>query len=238
MSKEKEKTSTMPLIYALIARGNVVLCEYANSDGNFPTITRLLLCRLPKDKQRMSYKYDRYVFHYIMSEGLTFLTMADEDAGFALPFDFLEAVKQQFLPQHREAAKTGIALSLQGDFENTLKSMLDSFNSHQTLGDFRQIRTQIDGIHSVMMDSIDKILQRGERIDLLAYQSEQLNQEAVTFRRQARRLKNALWWRNARIIAMVIGIISAAVQQQHYQREQRQQNHRSNAAAASAASAA
>lgn len=30
----------------------------------------------------------------------------------------------------------------------------------------------------------DKILERGERIDLLVDQSEQLNQEAVTFRRQ------------------------------------------------------
>ncbi|CDI77921.1 hypothetical protein, conserved [Eimeria acervulina] len=214
----------MPLIYALIARGNVVLCEHADSDGNFPTVTRLLLCRLPTDKQRMSYIYGRYVFHYIVCEGLTFLTMADDSAGFALPFEFLEAVKQQFLPQFSEAAKTGIALSLQGSFETTLKTMLDSFNSHQTLDDFRQIRTQIDGIHSVMIDSIgfgfrvssvgctDKILERGERIDLLVDQSEQLNQEAVTFRRQARRLKNALWWRNARIVAMLIGIISVRLQ--------------------------
>ncbi|CDJ60551.1 hypothetical protein, conserved [Eimeria maxima] len=198
----------MPLIYALIARGNVVLCEHADSEGNFPTVTRLLLCRLPTDKQRMSYIYDRFVFHYIVCDGLTFLTMADDSAGFALPFEFLEAVKQQFLPQYRDAAKTGIALSLQSSFEPTIKTMLESFNSHQTLDDFRQIRTQIDGIHSVMIDSIDKILQRGERIDLLVDQSEQLNQEAITFRRQARRLKNALWWRNVRIIAMVISIIS------------------------------
>ncbi|XP_026194369.1 vesicle-associated membrane protein 7B [Cyclospora cayetanensis] len=198
----------MPLIYALVARGNVVLCEHADSEGNFPTVTRLLLCRLPTNKQRMSYIYDRYVFHYIVVDGITFLTMADDSVGFALPFAFLEALKNEFLPQYREAAETGIALSLQGSMESTLKALLDSFNTHQTVDDFRQIRTQIDGIHSVMIDSIDKILQRGERIDLLVDQSEQLNQEAVTFRRQARRLKDAMWWRNVRIIALILGSIS------------------------------
>lgn len=38
--------------------------------------------------------------------------------------------------------------------------------------------------------------------------------EGLAFRvfPQARRLKNALWWRNVRIIAMVIGIISVRLQ--------------------------
>lgn len=198
----------MPLIYALVARGNVVLCEHADSEGNFPTVTRLLLCRLPTNRQRMSYIYDRYVFHYIVAEGITFLAMADDSVGFALPFGFLEALKSEFLPRYREAAQTGIALSLQGAFELKLKNLLDSFNAHQTVDDFRQIRSQLDGIHTVMIDSIDKILQRGERIDLLVDQSEQLNQEAVTFRRQARRLKNTLWWRNMRIVVMIAGLIS------------------------------
>ncbi|KAL8449401.1 hypothetical protein Emag_003612 [Eimeria magna] len=39
--------------------GNVVLCEHAESEGNFPTVTRLLLCRLPTNRKRMSYIYDR-----------------------------------------------------------------------------------------------------------------------------------------------------------------------------------
>ncbi|KAL8437855.1 hypothetical protein Efla_000975 [Eimeria flavescens] len=204
----KEGGPTMPLIYALVARGNVVLCEHADSEGNFPTVTRLLLCRLPTNRKRMSYIYDRYVFHYVVADGLTFLAMADEVVGFTIPFAFLEALKNQFLPRFRGEAETGIALSLQGPFESTLKSLLDSFNARQTADGLGQIRSQIDGIHNVMIDSIDKILQRGERIDLLVDQSEQLNQESVTFRRQARRLKNSLWWRNVKTLAIIIGILS------------------------------
>ncbi|KAL8437606.1 hypothetical protein ACSSS7_000835 [Eimeria intestinalis] len=147
----------------------------------------------------------------------------------------------------------------------TLASRLsgDSFNSRQTTDGLGQIRSQIDGIQNIMIDSIgfrvcqyktqgvrdweavfrvlgdavavpaDKILQRGERIDLLVDQSEQLNQEAVTFRRQARRLKNSLWWRNAKFLAIIIGIVSGLgfrhllllllLQYLHQQQQQRQQ---------------
>lgn len=44
---------------AVLYLGNVVLVEHAESEGNFPTVTRLLLCRLPTNRQRMSYVYDR-----------------------------------------------------------------------------------------------------------------------------------------------------------------------------------
>ncbi|CBZ53308.1 hypothetical protein NCLIV_030950 [Neospora caninum Liverpool] len=209
----------MPLIYALAARGSVVLAEHSDMEGNFPTVTRLLLCKLPTNqKERMSYIYDRYVFHYEVIRGITFLTMADEAAGFALPFAFLEDFAKSFLAMYGATVNTAIALAMQNSYGPRLKDLMDSFNENHQAEAMGRLRMQIDGIHNVLIDNIDKILQRGERIDILVDQSERLNQESMQFRRQARRLKNALWWRSVRVglmflllvalLATIIGMIS------------------------------
>jgi len=47
-----------PIVYAVVARGTVVLAEYTYTSGNFPTITRVLLSKIPMDDGRMTYIYD------------------------------------------------------------------------------------------------------------------------------------------------------------------------------------
>mmetsp|Transcript_26205 Transcript_26205/g.84746 ORF Transcript_26205/g.84746 Transcript_26205/m.84746 type:complete len:105 (+) Transcript_26205:57-371(+) len=68
----------MTILYALVARGNTVLAEYTFTSGNFPTITRVLLGKIPEQDGKMSYVYDQYVFHYVVENKMTFLCMADE----------------------------------------------------------------------------------------------------------------------------------------------------------------
>ena len=45
----------MTIVYALIARGKAVLAEFTATAGNFPTVTRVLLNRIPTEATRMSY---------------------------------------------------------------------------------------------------------------------------------------------------------------------------------------
>lgn len=53
----------------------------------------------------------RYVFHYIVAEGITFLAMADDSVGFALPFGFLEALKSEWVAAVAAAALLLVAAS-------------------------------------------------------------------------------------------------------------------------------
>jgi hypothetical protein len=48
------------LIYSLVARGNVVLAEYAaSSSGNFITVSRVVLEKIDSSQEgRQSYEYD------------------------------------------------------------------------------------------------------------------------------------------------------------------------------------
>lgn len=48
-----------PQVYALVAREKTVLAEFTASSGNFPTVTRVLLAKIPPADGRMSYVYDK-----------------------------------------------------------------------------------------------------------------------------------------------------------------------------------
>lgn len=49
-------------------------------------------------------------------------------------------------------------------------------------------------VKGIMINNIEKVLDRGERLDVLLDKTEGLQDVAFTFRREARRLKRGLWW--------------------------------------------
>ena len=104
----------MPLIYAFVARRTTVLAEFTSTSGNFPTITRVLLGKIPEEDGKMSYVYDQFVFHYVVENKITFLCMADENAKRRVPFAFLDDIKvrERARSAQRARGKRGLILSL------------------------------------------------------------------------------------------------------------------------------
>lgn len=54
----------MTIVYALIARGKAVLAEFTATAGNFPTVTRVLLNKIPAEATRMSYVSQPSMSHH------------------------------------------------------------------------------------------------------------------------------------------------------------------------------
>ncbi len=114
----------MPILYALIARKKAVLAEYTSSSGNFPTVTRVLLAKIPENDSKMSYVYDKYVFHYIVDQGITFLCMSDESTKRRLTFAFLEDIKKLWRDRFGSTEQTALAFSLNELFSPILRQRI------------------------------------------------------------------------------------------------------------------
>lgn len=121
----------MSIIYSLVARGTVILAEHTNSAGNFTSITQSILEKIQPPKtsgtstvaatspSRMTYVYDRYLFHYVIDRNILYMCMSDEKFGRRIPFQFLEDVKQQFEEVYGDRALTAIAYGM-NEFSRTL----------------------------------------------------------------------------------------------------------------------
>lgn len=57
-----------------------------------------------------------------------------------------------------------------------------------------------------MIDNIEKVLERGDRLTLLVEKTTNIQGNAVRFRRQSRRYRNTLWWRNFKLTSVSLTI--------------------------------
>ena len=207
----------MQILYALVARGQNVLAEYTVVTGNFTTITRLILTKIPSTDAKMSYMYDEYVFHYIVENNIVYMCMCDEKEKRRIPFGFLEDMKQRFIVSYGNRAQTEHAYAMNNEFSPVLKKQMEFYNSAQA-DSFAQVNSKLDDVKNVMMQNIEALLERGEKLELLVDKTEKLSQSAFQFKKQSNQLKLTLFWRKIKlyiliffVIAIVCVIISAVI---------------------------
>eukprot|EP00026_Physarum_polycephalum_P011182 Phypoly_transcript_11387.p1 GENE.Phypoly_transcript_11387~~Phypoly_transcript_11387.p1 ORF type:complete len:309 (+),score=50.99 Phypoly_transcript_11387:57-983(+) len=201
----------MPIIYSLVTRGSCVLAEYTNTSGNFTTVTRRILEKIPPQDDKRSYGYDRYIFHYIVDDGITYLCMADEESGKRIPFAFLEDIKNRFRATYGDRGKTAIAYGMNTDFSRVLQNQMEFYSNNPSADRITKVRGEIDEVKSVMVHNIEKVLERGERIELLVDKTENLNQNAFKFKKASTQLKRSMWWKNVKIMIILAVVIIAVV---------------------------
>lgn len=125
-------------------------------------------------------------------------------------------------------ASTPVVLSFMRDVQRRLKASQskDSEHTQEILEkSLEQVklnrnhidaaRSGIDDVRKVMVENIDEILQRNERLGLLVDRTSQMSQSAHMFNRQAGQLERKMWYSNFKllIIAAVVltGLCTAAL---------------------------
>ena len=135
----------------------------------------------------MSYEYDKYVFDYIIENNIIYLCMCDDNSKRRIPFAFLEDIKQKFIDTYGSRAQTAIAFSFNEEFSKVLKKQLEFFNS-PSADAFASINTKLDETKNVMIQNIEMVLERGEKLEILVDKTEELHQQAFIFQKSAKNM--------------------------------------------------
>ncbi|KAF9970606.1 Vesicle-associated membrane protein [Actinomortierella ambigua] len=195
----------MSIIYALVARGPIILAEYTNSSGNFLTVTEAILDKIPPNNSKLTYVYDRYLFHYICEDGLTYMCMADDTFGRRVPFAFLQDMKERFLDQYSyERALSATVPYGMNEFSKTIAKQMEYFSTNPNADKIKQVQGEIEQVKDVMVHNIERVLERGERIELLVDKTDNLNHQAYAFKKRSTALKHSMWWKNKKLIVILV----------------------------------
>jgi len=202
----------MPLIFAFIARGNTVLCEHTAYTGNFSQIATQCLEKCPDHDSRFTYTCDRHTFNYLIAGGFTYLAVADEEYGRQIPFAFLERVKEDFSHGFADRARTAIAHSLNNSYGPRLQDHMKFCTQNpEELSKVAKVQSQVSEVKEIMMDNIEKVLDRGEKIELLVDKTETLRFQADSFHRTGRQLRRRMWMQNLKMKLLLAFIIIAII---------------------------
>ncbi|XP_010943829.1 vesicle-associated membrane protein 727 [Elaeis guineensis] len=223
--------SRQPLIYSFVAKGTVVLAEHTSFSGNCNTIAIQCLQKLPPNSNKFTYSCDGHMFNFLVDKGFVFLVVTDESIGRSVPFVFLERVKDDFMQRYGLGINDGgfhtladdddddlfedrfsVAYSLDREFGPRLKEHMQYCVNHpEEMGKLSNLKAQITEVKGIMMDNIEKVLDRGEKIELLVDKTESLQFQADSFQRQGRQLRRKMWLQNLRFKLMVAGAVMALI---------------------------
>ncbi|CAA3007920.1 vesicle-associated membrane protein 727-like [Olea europaea var. sylvestris] len=217
------------LIYSFVAKGTVVLAEHTPYSGNFSTIAVQCLQKLPSNSNKYTYSCDGHTFNFLIDSGFVFLAVADESIGRGIPFVFLERVKDDFKQQYGDSIKTdgshpladdededddlfedrfSIAYNLDREFGPRLKEHMQYCMNHpDEMSKLSKVKAQITEVKGIMMDNIEKVLDRGEKIELLVDKTENLQFQADNFQRHGRQLRRKMWLQSLQMKLMIGGAI-------------------------------
>ncbi|XP_074583219.1 putative vesicle-associated membrane protein 726 [Curcuma longa] len=196
------------LIYSFVARGTVILAEYTAFPGNFTTVASQCLQKLPSTNNRFNYNSDGHTFNYLVENGFTYCVVANESAGRQTPIAFLERVKEDFGKKYAAKAANAAANSLNGQYKSKLKEHMRYCVDHpEEINKIAKVKAQVSEVKGVMMENIEKVLERGEKIELLVDKTDNLRSQAQDFRQQGTKMRRKMWVENMKIKLAVFGIV-------------------------------
>ncbi|KAG6428199.1 hypothetical protein SASPL_112450 [Salvia splendens] len=197
------------LIYSFVARGTTILVEYTEFKGNFTTVASQCLQKLPASSNKFTYNCDGHTFNYHVENGFTYCVVAVESTGRQLPIAFLERVKEDFNKRYGGGkATTAGENSLNKEFGPKLKGHMQYCVDHpDEVNNLAKVQSQVSEVKGVMIENIEKVLDRGEKIELLVDKSEDLRSQAQDFKAKGTQLKRNMWFENMKIKLIVIGLL-------------------------------
>ncbi|XP_020237209.1 vesicle-associated membrane protein 711 [Cajanus cajan] len=199
----------MGILYAMVARGQIVLAEFNASQSNASSVAKQILSKINQgsdnnDDSNVSFSHDRYVFHVKRTDGLTVLCMADDAFGRMVPFAFLEDIHKKFVKTYGRAILSAPAYAMNDEFSRVLNQQMDYYSNDPNADRLNRLKGEMTQVRTVMIDNIEKVLERGGRLEMLVEKTSAMNSNSIRFKRQSRRYKNNMWWSNVRLMVALI----------------------------------
>ncbi|PSR71485.1 hypothetical protein PHLCEN_2v12650 [Hermanssonia centrifuga] len=196
----------MSLIHALVAQGSTILAEHQGGVRDFSQATQTILSKIPPNNSKLTYVWEQYLFHYISEGGYVYLVMADDSAGRRMPFTFLSELQQKFVNSAQASSSTAEqpAYSLQGTFGPVIAQLMNTYNTSPPTDEITRAQSELAQVKDIMVQNVEQILSRGERIELLVDKTDNMASQATAFRRGARTVRRSMWWKNIRILMLSV----------------------------------
>lgn len=89
---------------------------------------------------------------------------------------------------------------------------MNTYNTAPPADELTRAQTELNQVKDIMVQNVEQILSRGERIELLVDKTDVMAGQATAFRRGARTVRRQMWWKNKKILALcvAVGLVSSS----------------------------
>lgn len=201
------------IVYSAVARSGVILVSNQVAAGDFESNVNSFLPNVPVERNTKScFVSGIYTYHILIEDLLIYICAAETNFGKQVPFAFLNEIKSRFTSG--SLAIRALAASeheFDRDFSYILKDQMIKFSTDVPVDSVNRVKKQVQEVMSVMSDNIDKVVDRGERLESLLDKTNELEVSSSQFHSTAKKVRRHMWCKNFRMWIILIGIASAVV---------------------------
>ena len=130
----------MPIYFALVGRRRSVLCDHVHTSGNYEALAQSILDQLPVSDTRISYESGgRFLFHVMVSSGLTFLCVTEATFERAAAYNFLAEVQRRLRSDRLEdQARVAGPYAMRATFAPTLRELVERYSRTDTVTNLQE----------------------------------------------------------------------------------------------------
>jgi hypothetical protein len=163
-------------------------------------IDNKLLSALPQSNHKRILLHAKNEYYYEVVDTFAYFCVTPAGTNQKIAWDLIDDV-QAFVEQR------GL---LKGDVETFLKGKMEYYNDPSNRKIF-ELKNKVDDVKEQMIINIDRLLERGERIENILELSEELTNDADDYRRRARKVKNQMWRKYVMIVLALVAVILAII---------------------------
>lgn len=180
----------------------------------FKSQAKQLLKKLnSRSTAKMSIESNPYVFHYMIDQGICYLTLTEKSYPKRLAFLFLEEISKDFEADLRDEygddwLRTVETVGRQYafiKFDRVIQRKRKDYIDPNSSANMRKLNDDLQSIHNIMRKTIDDVLDRGNKLDDVSEISKNLASESKKYKWGAKQLSfQALLKQWAPLIAIVV----------------------------------
>ncbi|CAG9310518.1 unnamed protein product [Blepharisma stoltei] len=165
---------------------------------NFQPIIQPILKQLNPNSS-ISYLYeDSYIFHFHNDANYTFLCITDSLFSKGAALGFLYDLEERFFKWINDKEFE----SRKSHFEEIIRAQMEYFSI--TPDKISVLKDKIEKAKEIMSDNIEKVIEKGEKIEILVKKTENICTDAVSLSNKTIKMRRALYWQNFKIIIQII----------------------------------
>jgi len=210
--RERERAMSAGILFAFVGRGRTVWAEHqANMTFQNPQKTAAqMLAKLSQEgKYTFQLSEARTAYCLVDHLGVTFGCVASSTGmSSTSAMVFLGDLQEQFYCQFstQEVQTCAENTTQFRRFSVTMKKAIDIAYSGGS-EKISEVKKQIEDTRQIMSTNIDKVLERGERLDDVMDKSEAMKNTADAFRKKGKELRRKMWWQNTKMKIIIAAVV-------------------------------
>lgn len=142
------------------------------------------------------------------TEVATVCTIATDGINRAFVLETLDKLMSEYLAyRYTPTSEATLLLTPTKDqLQARMTAIIAQAEARYDTDAFAATASEVDSVRTIMVENIERILERGERLSTLVNKTDRINNSSNAFRRRTVQIKRRMWWANVKLMALLGGI--------------------------------